>query len=95
MEYSWDEKKALINFEKHGIRFEEAQVIWTDPFSLEYIDPDNSDYEERYIRIGLNISRGILLVVFCERNDGDNIRIISARKATNTEREDYEKELRS
>ena len=78
MEYSWDEKRALINFEKHGIRFEEAQVIWTDPFSLEYIDPDNSDYEERYIRIGLNICRGILLVVFCERNDGDSIRIISA-----------------
>ena len=39
--------------------------------------------------------RNSFLVVFCERNDGDNIQIISARKATNTEREDYEKELRS
>lgn len=94
MEYNWDEKKARANFEKHGVRFEEAQVIWTDPFSLEYFDPDEVR-EERFIRIGLNPSRGILLVVFCEQSDGNIIRIISARKATSLERLNYEEELRS
>lgn len=93
MRYIWDEKKAKTNFEKHGIRFEEAQTIWRDPNSIEYFDDDES--EERYIRVGLNISRGILTVVFCERDDGEAIRIISARKATLEEKEVYEEELRS
>ncbi len=95
MEYVWDSKKALINYEKHGVRFEEAQVIWSDPYSLEFLDPDNSMNEERYLKVGLNPFRGILLVVFCEIGHGETIRIISARKATSAEREIYEKELRS
>lgn len=93
--YTWDEKKERINFEKHRIRFEEAQVIWADPFALEYFDSEDLNAEERFIRIGLNPHRGILLVVFCERGEGAIIRIISARKATTTEKEFYEKELRS
>ncbi|MDD4975355.1 MAG: BrnT family toxin [Bacteriovorax sp.] len=95
MEYTWDENKAKSNFEKHGARFEEAQVIWTDPLSIEYFDPDNSFREERFIRIGLNPTRGILFVVFCEKEKLEVIRIISARKATNLERKDYEEELQS
>lgn len=95
MEYVWDIKKAKANFEKHGVRFEEAQVIWADPYSVEYFDPDNSSEEERYIRIGHNISRGIIFVVFCEKESLEVIRIISARKATNLERKEYEEELRS
>jgi uncharacterized DUF497 family protein len=67
MEYTWDENKAKSNFEKHGVRFEEAQVIWTDPLSIEYFDPENSSREERCIRIGLNPTRGILFVVFCDK----------------------------
>ena len=92
MEYIWSDKKAKSNFEKHGVRFEEAQVIWADPSSIEYYDPDNSALEERFIRIGLNLSRGILFVVFCEKENFEKIRIISARKATNQERKEYEEE---
>ncbi len=95
MRYVWDEKKAKTNLEKHGIRFEEAQVIWADPNALEFYDPENSKAEDRFIRIGLNPIRGILLVVFCENETDDIIRIISARRASNQEREDYEEELRS
>lgn len=95
MRYVWDEKKSRINFEKHGLRFEEAQVIWTDPNAIEYYDPESSYSEERFIRIGLNPFRGILLVVFCENEAADTIRLISARKATTQEKYDYEKELQS
>ncbi|NOT77606.1 MAG: BrnT family toxin [Bacteriovoracaceae bacterium] len=95
MRYSWDEKKARINFEKHGIRFEEAQVIWSDPFAIEFLDSEEILKEERYLRIGINPARGTLLVVYCERDDGETIRIISARRATSFERQTYEKELRS
>ncbi len=95
MIYTCDQKKSRLNFEKHGVRFEEAQVIWGDPFAIEFLDPENSQFEDRYLRIGLNPARGILLVVFCERDRGETIRIISARKATTFERQVYEKELRS
>jgi uncharacterized DUF497 family protein len=93
MRYTWDEKKARANFEKHGIRFEEAQVVWTDAYALEYCDTEES--EERFIRLGLNPFRGILLIVFCEREYGEVIRIISVRKANILERQMYEEELRS
>lgn len=95
MMYAWDEKKSNANYKKHGVRFEEAQVIWSDPNSLEYLDPDHSTVEERFIRVGLNPWRGILFVVFCEKENPETIRIISARKATSQERNDYEEELRS
>lgn len=67
---TWDEKKERINFEKHRIRFEEAQVVWADPFALEFSDGVDLNAEERFIRIGLNPHRGILLVIFCERDEG-------------------------
>ena len=93
MRYDWDEEKYFINKTKHGIRFEDAVVIWADQNALEFYDPDNSSVEDRYIRIGLNPFKGILLVIFCERSDGDVIRIISARKATLEERNEYERQL--
>ncbi len=94
MNYIWDEKKASNNFLKLGIRFEEAQVIWADLNALEFIDPFSPTEENRFIRVRLNPDRGIILVVYCERNDGETIRIISARKTTTSERADYEEELR-
>ena len=89
--FEGDEDKNKRNITKHGVSFEEAQVIWSDPKAVEFFDPDNSQDESRFIRVGTNIGRGILFVVFCERDDGDVIRIISARKATKNEREEYER----
>jgi hypothetical protein len=89
MRFEWDENKNRTNFRKHGIWFEEAQTIWTDVASREFFDPDSSDFEDRYIRIGHSLTPKLLLVVFCERAEGEMIRIISARKATKKEANTY------
>lgn len=89
--FEWDDKKNVANYRKHGIWFEEAKGLWADGRSVEFFDPEHSgEEEERYFRIGLSSRQKLLLVVFCERQDGHVIRIISARKATRIEREQYE-----
>ena len=91
MRFEWDENKNGSNYRKHGVWFEEAQTIWVDSESAEFIDPEHSSNEDRFIRIGHSTIGRILLVVFCERAEGPTIRIISARKATTQEVKDYEK----
>lgn len=91
MIFEWDEEKSHSNLMKHWIRFEHATYVWEDPFSLEFLDTENSISEERYFKLGHSPDRGLLVVVFCERSDGNVIRIISARKATKSEREQYER----
>ena len=93
MRFEWDDGKNNANFKKHRVWFEEAQTVWADKKSQEYYDPDHSDNEDRFIRIGHSTKPNLLLVVFCERNGGDTIRIISARKATKEEERDYEKTI--
>ena len=90
MKFEWNEEKNSTNFKKHGIWFEEAQTIWSDEFSVEFFDPEHSSEEERFIRIGHSTSNKLLLVVFCERSSGEIVRIISARKASPSERKQYE-----
>jgi uncharacterized protein len=87
--FAWDERKNFINFRKHGIWFEEAQTTWADSASVEFFDPEHSELEDRFLRIGQSSGARLLLVVFCEK-EGDTIRIISARKATAKERAQYE-----
>jgi hypothetical protein len=91
VEFEWDDQKNRSNFKKHGIWFEEAQTVWVDSKSLEFFDPEHSDDETRFIRIGHSAKGRILLVVFCERADSSVVRILSARKATAREARDYEK----
>lgn len=86
MKFDWDDQKNIKNYRKHGVWFEEAKTIWADEGSEEFFDPEHSKDEDRYIRVGYSISQRVLLVVFCERNFGNIIRIISARKAKNIER---------
>lgn len=90
MRFEWDEPKNTINKAKHDVWFEEAQTIWADSHSVEFFDPEHSEDEDRFIRIGVSTRLNLLIVAFCERADGEIIRIISARKATPTEREQYE-----
>lgn len=90
MKFEWDEDKNLKNHSKHGIWFEEAQTVWADDLSEEFFDEDHSDEEDRFIRVGHSTRSKLLLVVFCERDEGNIIRIISARAATTKERKDYE-----
>lgn len=86
--FEWDPEKEAANLEKHGIGFEEAaELLRSDADYLEIYDEEHSLLEERFIAIG-PISRGIILVVWTERED-EVVRIISARLATARERALY------
>ena len=84
----WNEEKNDANQKKHGVSFEEASELFSSNEDyLELFDDTHSDEEERFISIG-PIRRGLVLVVWTER-DEDRIRIISARWATKRERKLY------
>jgi uncharacterized protein len=86
MHFVWDSNKAITNLRKHRITFEEAVTVFSDPLALMVTDDVHGD---RVILIGESIKRRVLLVVFIEIDDQD-VRIISARRATTHERKRYE-----
>ena len=88
MNFEWDLNKAASNLRKHQVSFNEAATIFGDFLSVTFLDPDHSSDEERYITIGLSHQNRVLVVSHTDRNDA--IRIISARKATRSERRFYE-----
>ncbi|MBV9493217.1 MAG: BrnT family toxin [Acidobacteria bacterium] len=89
MQVVWDEPKNTANLKKHGLSFEEASELFTSGTNyLEIFDFEHSIAEDRFIAIG-PIRRGMVLVVWTER-DEDVLRIISARRATRNENELYE-----
>ncbi len=84
----WDLRKAKTNSRKHGVSFEEAATVFADPLSLTIPDPLHSIREERCVIMGESARERLLVVVHAEQ--GDRIRIISARRATRRERDDHE-----
>ena len=86
--FEWDPRKAKTNFEKHGITFDEASIVFKDTLSLTIEDPLHSYDEERLVLIGMSSKNRLLVVVHTEREE--SIRIISARKAVKRERKYYE-----
>ena len=88
LSFEWDEEKAKANLKKHRVSFDEATTVLIDSFSITIHDPDHSVDEQRYIDIGISDNGRVLVVVYTER--GSNIRIISCRKATPSERKLYE-----
>ena len=88
MEFQWDSRKAVENLKKHGISFEEVRTVFGDFLSITIPDLIHSRIEERFITIGFSQEHRLLVVVHTEIDD--NIRIISARKATANERKTYE-----
>ncbi len=93
MKFEWDENKNLINQRKHGISFEEARTVFHDVFAILFDDPDHSGHEERFLIVGMSLSKGICLVSHCYRGNDDTIRIISARKATKREQSVYDEQF--
>ncbi|MBR6459297.1 MAG: BrnT family toxin [Actinomycetaceae bacterium] len=89
MLFEWDKKKAQSNLKKHRVSFVEAQEVFSDPYARVIDDPDHSYDEERFIIVGISSSLRVLVVAHCYRQGGDSIRIISARKATAREEEQY------
>ncbi|MBR2179566.1 MAG: BrnT family toxin [Selenomonadaceae bacterium] len=86
--FQWDDKKAKINISKHGVSFLDAAWVWQDEYRMDFVDDEHSFDEERYITIGK--ANDILFVVYTERDDEYNIRLISARPAEDDERRDYD-----
>jgi len=81
--FEWEPTKAASNIRKHGVSFEEAQSV--------FYDTENSELaEDRFLLLGLSRESKMLMICHCERNSGDTIRLISARKATKKERKFYE-----
>jgi len=91
MKIVWDEAKAASNQKKHGITFTEAQSVFYDSYALLINDPDHSENEERFILLGLSFVSNMLVVCHCYREKDEQLRIISARKATNKETAQYVK----
>lgn len=90
--FDWHEAKAASNLAKHGVSFEDAMLVFTDPLARSDLDPAPPKGEERWITVGLAAGR-LLLVVHTQVEIEDNkvyIRIISARRPTRRERNDYE-----
>ncbi len=88
LKFEWEPQKAKINLKKHGVSFAEASTAFEDVLSLTIDDPLHSSDEERLVLIGMSFKNRLTIVVHTER--GDNIRVISARKATKKERKYYE-----
>ena len=90
IEFEWSQPKARANLRKHGVSFEEAKSVFYDEYARQFFDEDHSDREERFILLGKSNRSRILIVCHCERDSGNIIRIISARRATAKERKFYE-----
>lgn len=92
MKIEWSEAKNLSNIQKHNISFEEAKEVFSDPFHISKLDCRFDYFEERWITLGSTALGKILVVanMFFDQNGEEIIRIISARKANQKEREFYE-----
>lgn len=88
LNFEWDEEKAKANLKKHKVSFDEAITVFIDPFTITIPDPNHSADEQRYLDLGSSDKGHVLVVVYTER--GSNIRIISCRKATSSERKLYD-----
>ena len=91
LRFTWDHPKALANVRKHGVDFLEAATAFGDPHSISIPDPDHSPRgEERWLLLGYSQQGRLLVIAHTEQ--GDEIRIITARLATRPERETYEED---
>ena len=88
MKFTWDRRKNRANLEKHGVSFDEATTVFADPLAASIPDPDHSEGEERFVTMGSSARNR--LVVVCHTEEGDTVRIISAREANSHERKKYE-----
>ena len=87
--FDWDDLKAKANERKHGVSFEEARTVFYDENARLRYDSDHSLNEERYILLGISSSLRLVVVCHVYREGNGIIRIISARKATKQEIQQY------
>ena len=92
MQFEWDESKNQLNIDKHGVSFSEAKEVFNDPLHIARLDYRFSYFEERWITLGATKDCQILVVanLFFSDEGEEIIRIVSARRANNKERAQYE-----
>ena len=90
IKFEWDLPKATANLKKHQVSFEDAKSVFYDEFAVQFFDEEHSSEEERFLMLGMSSSAKLLIVCHCEREHGEVIRIISARKATKRESAFYQ-----
>ena len=91
MTFEWDTKKEAINIRQHGVTFEQASYVFSDPFALSRYDDEHSHEEDRWVLLGKSMGEITLVVVHTFRDDDglEYVRIISARKANKQEQQSY------
>jgi len=89
LRFEWDPGKAEANLTKHGVSFEEAASVFYDGWAVEFYDDENSEWEDRFLLLGISERLRLLMVCHCYRAGESVIRIISARKATKNESRYY------
>ena len=92
MKFEWDVEKEKTNIQKHGVSFEQASYVFSDPFALNKYDDEHSFLEERWIMLGKSLNELIIVVshTFRRIDNIESTRIISARKATKKEQKIYQ-----
>ncbi len=88
LNFEWNEEKARANLKKHRVSFDETISVFDDPRLITFLDLFHSESEERYLSIGISSQGRVLIVAHTDRQG--RIRIISCRKATTSERRQYE-----
>ena len=82
MTFSWDDRKERENRRKHGISFDEATTVFADEKARLKRDPDHSQAKDRFVLLGFSAKLRILVVIHAYRQNENEIRLVSARKAT-------------
>lgn len=88
--FEWDPPKAAANLKKHQISFGDAKSVFYDEFAVQFFDEENSSEEDRFLMLGMGSGAKRLILCHCEREHGEVVRIISARKATKRESAFYQ-----
>jgi uncharacterized DUF497 family protein len=92
LHFEWNPRKDRANQTKHGISFEEARTAFYDENARVSVDPDHD--EDRFILLGFSTALRLLVVCHCYRESDEVIRIISARRATRKEQNEYKRWLK-
>ena len=87
MDVVWDPRKAAVNLRKHGVSFVDAASVLDDSRALTI--EDRRFGEERFVTVGSDGEGRVLVVVYAYPPNKDAIRLISARRATASERQQY------
>ncbi len=91
IQFQWDKNKAAENLKKHGVSFQEAETVFFDEKAVEFYDDRHSEWEDRFLLLGLSANVRLLLICHCFKENDSVVRIISARKATAREAKFYKR----